>query len=122
MSTKEEVAQRIADRHFFVDGDLKRVFRIRRIPPDRENSLDEPIKLLQLNEFTVAAGILPLGFPRRTDEGFDYPYIIVEITPEEFELMRLQQLKLPEGWVVGEELPCSDEADEEDEFVVVHGA
>jgi hypothetical protein len=34
--------------------------------------------------------------------GIHYPSIIVEVTPEEFDRIQSQELKLPAGWTLGE--------------------
>ena len=110
MSTKEEAVQRLADFHFFLEHGMKEIYRIRRLQPEGESSPDEPIKLLEVNEFTVPTGVMPLGFRSRPDRGIDYPFIIVDVTPAEFEKIRSRELKLPDGWVVGEEIPRSPQA------------
>lgn len=110
MSTKEEVAQRLADLHYYLEEGMKGIYRIRRVQPEKECSPDEPVKLLEVNEFTVPAGVIPLAFRPRPSEGIDYPTIIVDVTPAEFEQIRSQQMSLPEGWIVGEELPRPHES------------
>ena len=37
-----------------------------------------------------------------------YPSVIVEITPYEFDRIRLQEAKLPDGWTVDEEYSEGD--------------
>jgi hypothetical protein len=34
-----------------------------------------------------------------------YPSVIVEVTPDEFEMIQRKELPLPEGWMVGKFLP-----------------
>ncbi len=34
--------------------------------------------------------------------------VIVEVTPDEFERIKLQELKLPDGWSIDEEYPKGD--------------
>ena len=42
----------------------------------------EPIKLLEVNENTVAAGVMPLYFGPAPASGIPYPSVIVEVTGE----------------------------------------
>ncbi len=105
MITKEETAQKIADLHYRVEGGMQNIFRIRRKDIERELYPLEPVKLLEVNDDTIAAGIMPLGFDAIPGSGIDYPSFIVEITPEEFVDIQNDKLKLPEEWVLGEHLP-----------------
>ncbi len=102
MRTKEEVTRRLADYRYSVEPSMKVLYRIRHKLSDRESSLSEPIKLLEINTEGIAAGILPLGFDADPNEGIDYPYIIVEITPDELGQIQNKQLNLPENWIIGE--------------------
>ena len=65
----------------------------------------EPIKLLEVNADTVASGIMPLHFGAAPASGIPYPSIIIEVTPDEFDKIQSNEMKLPEGWTIGEELP-----------------
>lgn len=98
--SKDTVAERLADAHFDIESGIARIFRL--IGPREEDPRD-PVKLLEVNENTVATGIVPVGFGPHAAGGIVYPSIIVEITPEEFERLREGQLLLPDGWVLGRE-------------------
>jgi hypothetical protein len=37
--------------------------------------------------------------------GIPYPSVIVKVTPDEFERIKVQELKLPDGWTIDEEYP-----------------
>ena len=90
---------------------MKSIYRIRQSQPETERSPTEPIKLLEVNEFTIPAGVIPLGIPRRSQEGIDYPYIVVDVYPQpNSSKFSRNSSKLPEGWIVAEELPRSQEA------------
>jgi hypothetical protein len=99
MSTKLESAQSIAAMHSGYDPDLLEVIRI--TGPDEETA-DEPIKLLEINAATVSAGIMPVFFG--PSNRVPFASIIVEITPDEFQRIRSNQLTLPDGWRLGETL------------------
>ena len=102
MPTKSEVARYLAECHFEVEDGLTQIFRLN---GTREAELREaePIKLLEVHEGTVQAGILPLYFNASTT--VQYPSVIIEVTPAEFDRIRTQELALPNGWTLGEELP-----------------
>ena len=109
MRTKEEVARRLADYRYSVEPTLKELYRIRHKLPGKEDSSMEPIKLLEVNSEAIAAGILPLGFDPDPHDGIDYPYIIVEITPDELGQIRNRQMNLPENWTIAEPI-CRTES------------
>lgn len=101
---KSEAARSLAEKHFDVEIGMIKIFRLR-ARPETEASLAEPIKLLEVNAATVASGILPLSFAAMPARGLPFPMVIVEVTPEEFEMIERNELKLPHGWTIGEEIP-----------------
>lgn len=101
---KAAVAEHLANKHYQVEEGLTQVFRIT-ANAEVEASRTEPIKLLEVNENTVESGIMPLHFGPVPAVGIPYPSIIVEVTPNEFRKIQSHELKLPEGWEIGEELP-----------------
>ncbi|HVC93104.1 MAG TPA: hypothetical protein VND64_05405 [Pirellulales bacterium] len=103
MTSKEDVAIRMALVHYEIEEGLREVYRLH-AASGAEAELDEPIKLLEVNENTISAGIMPLGFAADPASGFDYPCAIVEITPDEFEQLKRGEIQLPHGWTVGEPL------------------
>ena len=50
------------------------------------------IKLLEVNEQTVTAGIVPVGFPPHPASGLHYPSVVIEVTPLEYEAIQ------PRSW------------------------
>ena len=48
---------------------------------------------------------MPLHFRPVPGSGIPYSSVIVEITPDEFDRIRLQELKLPDGWTIDDEYP-----------------
>ena len=102
--TKDEEARRLAQAHFDVETGLTDIFRLKSTP-DAEARPDEPIKLLEVNQFTVPSGVMPLQFSPAPDLGIHYPSVIVEVTPDEFQKILSYELKLPNGWSIGEPYP-----------------
>jgi hypothetical protein len=101
---KAQVARELAKKHYQAEAGLQSVFRLTG-SAEVEVRPVEPIKLLEVNTNTVASGVLPVQFGPAPASGIPYPSIIVEVSPEEFEKIKTQELKLPKGWQVGEEMP-----------------
>ncbi len=98
MSTKtmpqsmEEVARELAQVHFGLEPGMKRIFRLLK---RSENDLDfkEPVKLLEVNADTVAAG------NGRRPDNCEYPWEAGHrlIAPVDFQFPGLSLLKTPSG-------------------------
>jgi hypothetical protein len=101
---KLEVAKELAKKHYELEAGLTQIFRITG-KAAVEVVRAEPIKLLEVNENTVPSGVMPLHFGPAPASGITFPSVIVEVTPDEFRKIQLHELKLPEGWEIGEELP-----------------
>ena len=101
---KAEVARTMAKKHYQAEGGLQRIFRLTG-SPEAEVRPVEPIKLLEVNAFTVASGILPVSFGPAPASGIPYASVIVEVSPAEFNKIQTQELALPKGWALGEEMP-----------------
>jgi hypothetical protein len=104
MWNRDDEAQQLATAHYGIEAGIRQIFRIL-TRPDIEAKSDEPIKLLEVNENTIAAGIMPLQFGPVPAKGFHFPTIIVEVTPEEFDRICARELPLPSDWTVGPLLP-----------------
>jgi hypothetical protein len=104
MPTKDEAARELARKHYQIETGMTQIFRITG-PADVEFRPTEPIKLLEVNENTVPSGVVPIQFGPSPAAGLNYSSIIVEVTPDEFQRIRNQQLKLPHGWEVGDPIP-----------------
>jgi hypothetical protein len=100
---KAEVAKELARRHYQIEDGLKQVIRFSGAI-HVEVVRGEPIKLLEVNENTVPSGVMPLYFGPAPADGIPYPSVIVEVTPDEYEKIKAQELKLPKGWETAEEL------------------
>ncbi len=104
MSDKNEVAKKLAQKHYEIEPGITRIFKLRD-KPEFEGLSSTPIKLLEINIDTAPSGIMPLHFGPMPRSGIPYPSVIVEVTPAEFERIQVQDLKLPEGWTIDEEYP-----------------
>lgn len=102
--SKDEVAQRLAARHYSIETGITQIFRVNS-PGEIESSAAEPIKLLEVSTTTPSTGIMPLGFGPAPTSGIPYPSVIIEVSPDEFDRIKAHDLQLPEGWTIGEELP-----------------
>ncbi len=103
MQTKDQVAARLAETHYLLEGGMRQIFRIRN--DAAEDAAAEPIKFLEVNADTVPAGILPVYFGAHEERGIPYATVIVDVTPDEFERLQAHELTLPDGWRVGEPFP-----------------
>jgi hypothetical protein len=92
--TKDEAARELAEWHFGVEPDLKQVIRI---VTDDEDAPNEPIKLLEVNAATVATGSVE-AFAFAPSASVPFPTVIAEVTPEEYERIQRNEIKLPKGW------------------------
>ncbi len=98
MRNKEQVAQELAQWHFEVEPDLVRVVRV---VGTNEDDPNEPIKLLEVNAATLSTGsVEPFGFT--PTQSIPFRTVIAEVTPEEFERIRKNEIGLPEGWSLSE--------------------
>ena len=104
MPTKDEVAIELARKHYDIETGLTSVFRIR-ATADAEALPGEPIKLLEVNDNSVASGIMPIHFGPNPGAGITFPTVVVEVTPEELEQLRTNRLQLPAGWQIGPLIP-----------------
>ncbi len=104
LAEKEAAAEVLAKKHYELETGLSHVFRIT-TSAKSEVIPSEPIKLLEVNENTVESGVMPLSFGPMPTRGINFPTTIIEVTPNEFRRIQSQELRLPEGWQIREELP-----------------
>lgn len=100
--TKGDVARLIAASNHELDPSLTLIHRIE--APGKEEDPSEPVKILEVTPNTPVAGIMPLYFEAHPPSGQEYPCIIVEVHPSEWEQLRTGALELPNGWRIGERL------------------
>jgi hypothetical protein len=101
-SNKDEIAARFARDHFQVEPDIVAIYRV--VANEREQRPSEPVKLLEVNANTPAAGIRPIHFGPDHAAGIQHALVVIEITPEEYTQLLRGELRLPEGWTVAQEL------------------
>jgi hypothetical protein len=104
MTDREKAARRLAEIHYLLEPAITEIRSISS-PVRFESKSTEPIKLLEVNEDTVPSGIMPLRFDAVPSSGIRYPSVIVEVTPDEYEYIKKDELKLPNGWSLGPVLP-----------------
>jgi hypothetical protein len=91
---KDEAARRLIEWHFRVEPYLREVYRML---AEDEDAQGEPIKLLEVNEATIATGsIEAFGFTP-TDE-IPFMTVIAEVTSDELEALRDKPGAFPKGW------------------------
>ncbi|MDB5310975.1 MAG: hypothetical protein JWO38_5177 [Gemmataceae bacterium] len=110
MVDKEEARRKLASAHYTFEPGITQIFTIC-AEPEYEARRGEPIKLLEVNQYTVPSGIMPLGFDPAPASGVPFPSVIVEVTPEEMGKIQRQELSLPNGWTLGPLLPRPDAAE-----------
>jgi hypothetical protein len=97
---KKDVAKSLADAHRKAEPSIR---RIHRIISNREDDVNEPVKLLEVNPDTSPSGIVPIAFgPDPPD--IPFPSVVIEITQEEFDQIKLGKLQLPHGWQIDQRL------------------
>ena len=75
--------------------------------PTNEEDPNEPIKLLEVVEGTIERGIEPISFVADPARGIEYPSLIVEVSPTEYEAIRSGRLDFGNyAWTLGTELPA----------------
>ncbi len=101
--SKLETAKSLANEHFQVEPNLKRIYLIQ---PINDQDPRDPIKLLEVVEGTIERGIEPVSFPADPARGMEYPLMIIEISPTEYKSIRSAgKVRLGNyDWTIGEEL------------------
>jgi phage FluMu protein Com len=101
---KAAVAKELAKKHFQAEVGLQKIIRFSGAAEVEVRPI-EPIKLLEVNINAIPSGVLPVSFGPAPASGIPYPSVIVEVSPEEYAKIQTQELKLPNGWLQGEEMP-----------------
>jgi len=103
--SKLETAKSLARAHFDIEPYLR---RIHLLESTNEEDPHEPIKLLEVVEGTIERGIEPISFVADPARGIEYPSLIVEVSPTEYEAIRSGRLDFGNyGWTLGTELPAN---------------
>jgi hypothetical protein len=100
---KAIMARELARRHAELEPGLKRVIRCSGSAEVEVNPV-EPIKFVEVNVNTIPSGVVPLRFGPVYASGLPFPSTIVEITPEEYQQLQAQTMRLPEGWNISDDL------------------
>ncbi len=95
MLTKAQAAQDLAEAHYSMYRSVQQIYRL---VSDQEDAPQEPLKLLEVNADTLPAGIVPVSLGPIPSQGIVYPVVVVEITPQGFEQLKLGVLTLPHDW------------------------
>ena len=103
--SKSETARNLAKAHFANEPNLRHIYLLE---PLNENDPRDPIKLLEVVEGTIERGIEPIAFPADPARGVEYPVLIVEVSPREYENIQQSLGGLAtHGWSMGSELPAN---------------
>jgi hypothetical protein len=96
MANRIAVANRIA-RQQYEDEDVQEVYCIR---SKRGHDDREPIVIVQTSQSSLSAGVIPMFFPAEADRGIPYPYVLIDLTPDEVDDIRrrLDAGKPVKGW------------------------
>lgn len=108
MKSRLETAKNLAEAHFRVEPNLKRICLIDTVgskDPNGNQDPNDPIKLLEVVEGTIERGIEPIWFVADPAHGIEYPSIIVEVSPTEYEAILAGDLPFGNpSWTLGREL------------------
>lgn len=96
----------VASKHYAVESGMEEIV-LYSADHGVERVEREPLKLLEVNANTISSGVMPLHFGPAPEFGFDYPSVIIEVTPEEYDQIRSHRLRLPAGWDIPFPLPKS---------------
>lgn len=96
---KDRIARELANFHAAQEDSVRQIFRL---VSQNEDADSEPVKLLEINTQTIPSGVIPVYFGPSSD--VPIASVVIEISAEEFEQIRENQLKLPHGWCQGEKL------------------
>ena len=101
MVDRRDAARQLAKDHFAVEDGMISIYRLE----GASESDNDPIKLLEVNADSVTVDrLMPLGFHASPARGIPYPYILMEVSPEEFRKIQAGEWKLPHDWRIAEEI------------------
>jgi len=104
MKNVDDEAKLLAEKHYQIEAGVRDIIQLNQ-QAECEVVRGKKIALLEVNEDTIAAGIMPIEFGPAPEAGIHYPSVIVEVTPEEFEQIKSNKLALPDGWSMGTSIP-----------------
>lgn len=94
MKSKDQVAKELIEWHFQIEPGLSVIFRV---ISENENDPKEPIKLIELNEATIATDQFE-AYRFAPTEDVPYPTLIAEVTPQEFDRLKARPGAIPSSW------------------------
>jgi hypothetical protein len=102
-SEKRTTAYRLAQYHFKAEPNLRAVFVLEPLGGDDD---DEPVKLLEVVDGSVAKDTFAVGFAPAPNAGIRYPSVIVEIAPQQLTDLKDRGFVKIRGreWKIGEEV------------------
>ncbi len=109
MLSKDDQARELAQKHYEIEDGITQIIRVTQ-SPEVEKSPTSPIILLESNSNTVPSGVTPIHFGADPASGIHFPTVIVEVTPEEFQRIQTNELKLPPGWELAGPIPRQTES------------
>jgi hypothetical protein len=109
MFDKDDAARELAQKHYEIEAGITHILRFTG-HADVEILPSEPIKLLEVNQDTVPSGVMPIQFAASPANGIPFTTVIVEVTPDEFDKIQKNELKLPLSWVNSDEIPRKQES------------
>jgi len=100
---KIETANRLAQYHFNAEPNLRAIFVLEPLGSDDD---DEPVKLLEVVDGSVAKDIFAIGFAPDASAGIPYRSVVVEVSPNELPQLQHRGFVDIRGrkWKIGEEL------------------
>ena len=102
-------AEVLAASHAQVEPEVQLIVRV--VASDEaDEGGSEPVKVLEVNPSTVAAGIQPVYFTPDHAAGINYASVVIEVTPEEYVQLCAKKIALPRGWQIGATLYKKPEA------------
>lgn len=87
-----EVAHILARAHKNADPDIVQIFWV-------EDPKGLEVRLVEVSTSVGSTGtVMPFRFTARADLGIPYPSVVVLLSPEELQMLRDQELSLPDAW------------------------
>ena len=98
----ETVVENLAREHFELEENLEKVIWVK-------TGKTPAIRLLEVNPDTFATGMVQSFYFPSSDE-VPFPVYIAEVTPEEWQRVLRNEIKLPDGWSLENHKEFSREA------------
>jgi hypothetical protein len=97
--SRDDFAQWVAQKHLAIDPEIREIHYL------PTNAASREVRLLEVNTRLAMPHALgpvePVDFMPDID-GLDFILLVADVSPEEWEAIRRQELGLPDGWVLDE--------------------